>query len=241
MRPTTARRLIIAVIGLALFAVPALLIKGLVRDKIDDANTAAGFQNIPANAIDIEDSQSLYRTENFGAALSALEEHAGDHPELLSVGVQPYMAEFQIKDGQRAKGYRYYAKNGEMGEFKVKIIGPGSIEGSQFPYETISGGVTQKLAAQVAERDGALRVTNMTIERGIIEGDLAWSVNTESDERTGIVFQADPDGSGLADATKRALKRTGAESDSATTDALSQADCLQEAGGEVAKVKACVQ
>ena len=241
MRPPTARRLIIAVIGLALFAVPALLIKGLVGDKIDDANTAAGFQNIPANAVDIEDSQSLYRMENFRAALSALEEHAGDNPELLKVGVQPYMAEFQIKDGQRAKGYRYYAKNGEMGEFKVKIIGPGSIEGSQFAYETISGGVTEKLAAQVAERDGALRVTNMTIERGIIEGDLAWSVNTESDERTGIVFQADPDGSGLADPTKRALERRGAESGSATTDALSQADCLQQAGGEVAKVQACVQ
>jgi hypothetical protein len=128
-----------------------------------------------------------------------------------------------------------------MGEFKVKIIGPGSIEGSQFRYETVSAGVTQKLAAAVAERDGALRVTNMTIERGIIEGDLAWSVNTESDERTGIVFQADPDGSGLADPTKRALARSGAASGSTTKDALSQAECLQQAGGDVAKVQACIQ
>jgi hypothetical protein len=241
MRPSPGRRLIIALIGLALCAVPALLIKGIVGDKIDDANTAAGFQNIPANAIDIEDSQSLYRTENFDAALSALEDHAGANPELLSVGVQPYMAEFQVKDGQKAKGYRYYAKNGEMGEFKVKLIGPGSIDGSQFPYETVRVGITQKLAAAVARRDGGLRVTNMTIQRGIIEGDLVWSVNSESDARTGIVFQADPDGSGLADATERALERADTKSGSPTTDALSQADCLQQAGGDVAKVEACVQ
>lgn len=59
----------------------------------------------------------------------------------------------------------------------------------------------------MAKRDGALRATNMTIERGLVDGDLAWSVNTESDDRTGIVFQADPDGSGLADPGKRELAR----------------------------------
>ena len=78
------------------------------------------------------DSQSLYRAENFEAALSALEEHAGDNPELLAVGVLPCMAEFQVKDGQSAKG----------------------------------------------------------------DGDLAWSVNAECDQRAAIVFQADPESPG---------------------------------------------
>jgi hypothetical protein len=51
----------------------------------------------------------------------------------------------------------------------------------------------------------------MTIRRDVIEGDLSWSVNTESDGRTGVVSDADPDGSGLAEATQRALDgRTGA-------------------------------
>ena len=35
-----------------------------------------------------------------------LQEKAGQNPELLKVGVLPYMVEFQIKDGERAKGYR---------------------------------------------------------------------------------------------------------------------------------------
>jgi|SRR5215216_2350984 len=120
------------------------------------------------------------------------------------------MAEFQIKDGSKAKGYRYYAKNGAIGEFRVQPVGPGSLEGSQFPYKTLGAGVTEKLAVAVAERDSSMHVTNMTIQRDIIDGDLAWSVNAESDERTGIVFQADPDGSRLGDAAQRALDRSGA-------------------------------
>lgn len=207
------RKFVKLLIGMALFLAVGVLVRGLVTDKVADANKAAGFENIPASAQDIDDSQSLYRAENFGAALAALEDHAGKHPELLEVNVMPWMAEFQIKDGERAKGYRYYAKNGDMGEFKVKVVGPGSLDGSQFPYRTISAGVTEKLAASAARQGADLKVTNMTIRREIIDGHLAWSVNAESDTRTGIVLQADPDGSGLADATARALERAAAASE----------------------------
>jgi hypothetical protein len=241
MRTTRSLRPLRLVIGLALFAIPAFLINHLAKDMIADANKTAGFENIPANARDIDDSQSLYRAANFGVALEALEQRAGKHPELLEVDVMPWMVEFQIKDDQRAKGYRYYAKNGDMGKFKVKIVGGGSIEGSQFPYETISAGVTEKLAASAAGQGQDLTVTNMTIRREIIDGHLAWSVNAESGARTGLVFQADPDGSGLADATKRALERSGAEGGAAAKDATSQADCLLAAAGDAAKIEACVQ
>lgn len=193
------------VLFLALPFVLAYFIHNYVNDKIDDANAAAGFENQPSDSTDIDDSQTLYRADNFGAALAALEERTGRNPELLEVGVQPWMAEFQVKDGKRAKGYRYYAKNGEMGEFKVKLIGPGTLEGSQFPYRTVSPEVTEELAANVAERDGALRITNMRMERGPVDGDPVWSIVAESDERTGIVFHADPDGSGLVDPVARAL------------------------------------
>lgn len=206
----TLARLIIT--GISLAVVAFSVTKGLANDKVDQARKAAGFENIPANPTDIEASQSLYREENLDRALSALAEHAGRDVELLSVGVQPYMAEFHVKDGHRAKGFRYYAKNGKTGEFKVKLVGPGSIEGSQFPYETISAGVTQKIAAAVAERDSALRVTNMTIERGPVDGDPTWSVVAESDDRTGLVFRADRDGSGLADPAEWATRRSPAGS-----------------------------
>jgi len=238
----TPRKLTALFIGIALFVVPAILIKGLVNDKVHDANKAAGFENIPANAIDIDDSQSMYRAENFGAALRALQDQAGKNPELLEVGVMPYMAEFTIKDGEKARGYRYYAKNGEMGEFKVKLVGPGSLDGSQFPYATLDAGITEKLASGVAKQDGSLRVTNMTIRRDVVQGDLDWSVNAESGDRTGIVFKADPDGSGLGDATERALEQGAAkEAPGAAQVGATHADCLQQAAGDVAKVKACVQ
>ena len=254
MRALIAGRFIIfALIGLAVVAVPIFVIKGVVMNKVDEVTEAVGFENVPSNPTDIDESESLYRSENFAQALDMLEENAGDNPELLKVGVLPYMVEFQIKDGERAEGYRYYAKNGEMGEFKVKIIGTGSIEGSQFAYETLNDGITQKLAESVVAEDGSLVVTNMTIERGLVDGDLAWSVNAESEDRTGIVFQANPDGSGLADPTQRALEQnglggnsgggsgSGGGSSSQTKDAVSQAECLTEAGSDVAKIQACVQ
>src|SRR5919108_2078389 len=207
MQTAAPRKFMKLLIGMALFLVLGVLVRALVADKVADANKAAGFENIPANAQDIDDSQSLFRAENFGAALAALEEHAGKSPELLEVDVMPFMAEFQIKDGQTAKGYRYYAGNGEMGEFKVKIVGPDSIDGSQFPYSAISADVTEKLAASAAGQGADLKVTNMTIRRQITDGHLAWSVNAESDTRTGIVFQAKPDGSGLTDPAQQALDR----------------------------------
>jgi hypothetical protein len=211
MRTTRSLTPLRLVIGLALFAIPAILIHQLGKDMVADIKRETGYENIPANPHDIEDSQSLYRAENFRAAMSALEERAGTSPELLYVSVMPHMAEFQVKDGQRAKGYRYYAKNRESGEFKVKLLGRGSLEGSQFPYKTLSPGVTETLAAAVAQQGGGLRATNMTIRRGVTDGDLAWSVTTESDERTGVVFQADPDGSGFDDPIRRALERNGVQ------------------------------
>jgi hypothetical protein len=200
MRTLIGMRLVIAVVGLALVAVPLLVIRGMVDDTVDRVTKQVGFENVPANPTDISDGESLYRQENFAKALDELRSRAGD-AELLKVGVLPYMAEFQIKVGERAKGYRYYAKNGDMGEFNVKIIGTGSLQGDQFPMKTVNAGSTEKLDAAVTERDGALTVTNMTLERGLTNGRLAWSINSESDDRTGIVFVAKADGSGLADPT----------------------------------------
>jgi hypothetical protein len=181
-----------ALLGLAVVAVAVFAIKGFVGDKVDEATSAA------SGPTEISDAASLYRQDNFQKALDALVDRTGQDPELLKVAVQPHLAEFQVKQGERAEGYRYFAGNGDMAELEVKIIGGGSIEGQQFPM--VDAGVTERLATAVAGRDG-LHATNMTLERPITGGPPRWSVNAESDDRTGIVFQAKPDGSGLADPT----------------------------------------
>ncbi len=121
-------------LGLMLVLVPVLVVKFVVLDKVDEVTKSAGFENIPASPTDISAGESLYKEANFQQALDALTEEAGGKPELLKVGVLPYMAEFQIKQGDSAVGYRYYAKNGDIGEFQVKIVGGGSIEGKQFAF-----------------------------------------------------------------------------------------------------------
>ena len=128
MRTLIAGRLIFALIGLAVVAVPVIVIKGVVMDKVDEATKAAGFENVPANPTDIGASREPLPLRELRPGHRDAAGEGRPEPELLKVGVLPYMVEFQIKDGERAKGYRYYAGNGEMGEFKVKIIGSGSIE-----------------------------------------------------------------------------------------------------------------
>lgn len=256
MKTLIGFRLLMAIVGIAVVAVPVFVVKGMVSDTVDEATTAAGFQNVPADPTDISGDESLYRQESFAKALDEVRERAGSGAELLKVGVLPYMAEFQVAVDGKPKGYRYYAKNGETGEYKVKIVGNGSIAGAEFAFDTVDAGITTKLASAVVERDGALSVTNMNLERDLTDGKLAWSVNAESDERTGIVFQARPDGSGLADPTAFARRAAGGQggssgstspvADPATdapdvSDLSAKADCIQAAGTDVAKLQACTK
>lgn len=87
----------------------------------------------------------------------------------------------------------------------------------------------------------------MTLERGLTDGALAWSINAESDDRTGIVFRAQADGSGLADPADFAQGASDvppeqpAPSGAASNvdEALSTAECLQNANGDIAKLQVC--
>jgi hypothetical protein len=40
-------------------------------------------------------------------------------------------------------------------------------------------------------------VTVMTLERSAIDGNLGWTINAEGGGRTGLVYNADPDGSNV--------------------------------------------
>src|SRR5215203_3009107 len=71
MRMLIAGRLVFALVGLALVAVPAYLIKTVVMDKVDDVTKEVGFENVPSDPTDIDASESLYRADNFGEALRA--------------------------------------------------------------------------------------------------------------------------------------------------------------------------
>ncbi len=112
-------------------------------------------------------------------------------------------------------------------------------------------------------------VTVMTLARENVSGELKWTINGEGSGRTGLVLTANPDGSGLASPTGAVAgggqteTSTGAvggtDAPAPTTpsttppatpeqpgnpaaaaeEAQRVAECIQEAGGDIAKIQAC--
>src|SRR5262245_9089141 len=71
-----------------------------------------------------------------------------------------------------------------------------------------------------------LEVTVMTLEKSAVDGRLRWAINAEGGGRSGLVYNAQPDGSNVTSPTQEATDMT---------------DCIQKAGTDVTKIQACTQ
>ena len=228
----------------ALFSlgIAAVIYFGFVKGKEDDANKKAE-ENDPTQ---ISADKSLYKSDNFAEALDKLRSKEGNSPGMLKIAVLPASAEFQVRNGEKADGYRYNAKTGDLESVKVQIIGSGSIADDDFPLARVKKGITERLAAAVKEKNPSAHATNMTLEKGLTNGILYWSVNAEGGGRTGLVYQARPGGSGFADPvefSQRLNKTSGPQGGSSPSvpDVQKQADCIRKAGGDAAKIQACIK
>jgi hypothetical protein len=209
----------------------AIVYFGVVKPKTDDAKDSAASSD-PTQV----GGHTLFKRANFTKALTAVRSKVGGDAEMLKIQVVPSQAEFQVKRGERADGYRYTAKGGQLQKVKVEIVGGGSIEGLQFPYRVVDPGVTEKLDAAVRAHKG-LHATTMTLERGPVGTRLAWTVNAEGNGRTGLVFTARPDGTGLTEPGKAASER-GAK---ALSKAQKQQQCILKAGSDASRIQACLK
>jgi hypothetical protein len=180
----------------------ALVYFAFVKGKADDVNKEAGSSD-PTR---ISGGKSLYQGDNFAKALDKLRSKRGAGAEMLKVVIRPADAEFQIKNGEKADGYRYDAQSGDLTAVKVQIFGSGSLEGSQFSLSRVDPGIAAKLAAAVRKKNPAAHATNMALERGLTNRTLAWTVNAEGGGRTGLVYNARPNGSGFTEPGGGALK-----------------------------------
>ncbi len=215
--------------------IAAIIYFAVIKDRVDNAKDTSSNGN-PTEA----GGESLYKRANFTKALTAVRSKIGGDSELLKVQVLPGQAEFQVKKGEKADGYRYTAKGGELQKIKVEIVGGGSIEGLQYPFRTVDPGVTEKLDKAVRERKG-LHATTMTLERGPVGTRLVWTINAEGNGRTGLVFNARPDGSGLADPTKFAQGKTTTPGGSAINKAQKQQQCILKADSDAGRIQACLK
>jgi hypothetical protein len=124
------------------------------------------------------------------------------------------------------------------------VIGPGSLEGQDFPFSEIDPAAINEIVDGVKQESGVsdLKVTVMTLEKSSVDGQLKWTINAEGGGRTGLVYNAEPDGANVTSPLGDiAGSNSGSTSTSSGKSPQEIANCIQQAGTDVSKIQACTQ
>jgi hypothetical protein len=186
-------------------------------------------------------NSDLFTSAGFQKANDAVKEKAGENAQALQVQITEGGADFKLRNGEQATGFVY--TGGDLHDEKVDVIGPGSLEGQDFPFSEIDPAAIDKIVSGVKEKAGVndLKVTVMTLEKSPVDGTLKWTINAEGGGRTGLVYNAEPDGSNV---TSPLGGIAGAGSSGTSTSGKTPAEiaqCVQQAGTDVSKIQACAQ
>ncbi len=207
-----------------------------------------------SDSVSNEGNSDLFTTAGFQKAYDAVKEKAGENAQALQVQITEGGADFKLRNGEQATGFVY--TGGDLHDEKVDVIGPGSLEGQDFPFSEIDPAAIDKIVSGVKDASGVsdLKVTVMTLEKSQIDGTLKWTINAEGGGRTGLVYNAEPDGSNvtspLGDIAGSGSGGTSTSSGGASGGGVTApngktpaeiANCIQQAGTDVAKIQACTQ
>ena len=197
-------------------------------------------------------NDDLFTSAGFQNAYDAVKDKAGENAQALQVQITEGGADFKLRNGEQATGFVY--TGGDLHDETVDVIGPGSLEGQDFPFSEIDPAAINKIVAGVKEAAGVsdLKVTVMTLEKSQIDGNLKWTINAEGGGRTGLVYNAEPDGSNvtsplgdIAGSGSSGTSTSGDSSAGVTTPSgktpAEIAACVQAAGTDVSKIQACAK
>jgi hypothetical protein len=179
------------------------------------------------DSVSNEGNEELFTTAGFQKAYDAVKEKAGENAQVLQVRITEGGADFKLRNGEQATGFVY--TGGDLHDEKVDVIGPGSLEGQDFPISEVDPAAVNKIVDGIKSQPqfNDLKVTVMTLEKSQTDGNLKWTINGEGGGRTGLVYTAEPDGSGVS------LPALGPNED--------LAKCIRDAGTDVSKIQACTQ
>jgi hypothetical protein len=183
----------------------------------------------------------LFTTAGFQKAYDAVTDEAGENATLLQAQITSGGADFKLRQGEQATGFVY--SGGELHDEQVDVIGPGSLEGQDFPISDVDPAAVDKIVSGVESESGVsdIKVTVMTLEKSAVDGKLKWIVNAEGGGRTGLVYNADPDGSNVT-SPLGGISGGGAGTTATAPNGKSAqeiAQCVQRAGTDVNKIQAC--
>jgi hypothetical protein len=206
------RELRIVGVALVVLAIPGFLVfKGYDAASDEKTETVPGAVSptSPADAdpTKIDPGESLFRRENFARAQRALRGRVGAKALLLKVTVQPHAVEWHLRKGERATGFQWFAKRAELEPIQVNVVGTGSLDDEDFRLGRVLPSVVSKLDARVHDEDSEYQTTSLVIERVPPDAYLRWQITAEAEGRSGLVWNANPDGRGFADPSAFARRR----------------------------------
>ncbi len=237
-----------------------LVFVGRSTRRVLAAVLAAGLLLAPAGCggDDDEDSTTTEPTEAGQFTTAALEEtlqvvrgDAGAEAKLLQLQMTVGGTDYQLREGKQARGLHF-----DVGSTEPQQVDVGATDQKPFPISQVQPEAIDKMVAAAPEASGAddFTVSVITLQRNFTTGELEWTINGDGGGRTGIVLTAKPDGSGLSGAEERPPPPPPPTSgggpppegqppqapEGPTRQQIQDlAKCLQEAGGDPAKIQAC--
>ncbi len=198
-------------------------------------------------------NDDLFTTAGFQKAFDAVKDKAGENAQALQVQITQGGADFKLRNGEQATGFVY--TGGDLHDEQVQVVGPGSLNGQDFPFSEIDPAAIDKIVSGVKSQADVsdLNVTVMTLEKSPVDGQLKWTINAEGGGRSGLVYNAEPDGSNvtsplgdIAGSGTGTTSTTGGGSSGGVTAPNGKtpaeiAQCVQQAGTDVSKIQACAQ
>src|SRR6266487_7092562 len=88
-------------------------------------------------------NSDLFTTAGFQKAYDAVKDKAGENAQSLQVQITEGGADFKLRNGEQATGFVY--TGGDLHDEKVDIIGPGSLNGQDFPFSEIDPAAIDKI------------------------------------------------------------------------------------------------
>jgi hypothetical protein len=203
------------------------------------------------DGVSTDGNDEVLTSSGFQEAIDAVAEEEGDDAPIFDIQLTGGGgAEFTIVDGEQLAGQVY--TGGELESREVDVIGPGTLEGTDFPLSEVDSAAIDRIIEGVRSESGIddveITVMKLSKQNPGSDGELQWQINAEGDGRTGLVYTAEPDGSNVSsplgdiaggDAGGSDAPEPETSAPATPEEAQEVAECIQEAAGDVEAVRAC--